>query len=115
MTSDVDGWAELGQRGPGELREARLALHYAAQVAAAAGHTLLARRPDDSQASLTFSARLGALLGEPLPTVNGGRPLRAGLRLGELSLLVADAGGEVLAEVALAERTLDEATRWLAD
>ena len=61
------------------LTDARLQLHWAAQIAAGVGRTLLAPRADDSQTAFAFVD--GSLLQEPFDG------LRAGLRLRDLTLV----------------------------
>ncbi|HWS70817.1 MAG TPA: hypothetical protein VN605_01825 [Thermoanaerobaculia bacterium] len=81
------------------LTDARLQLHWAAQIAAGVGRTLLAPRPDDSQTAFTFVD--GALLQE----AHAG--LRAGLRLHDLTLVL---GSETFP---LHGRTLDDGFAFL--
>jgi hypothetical protein len=79
--------------------DARVQLHWAAQVPAGVGRTLVARREDDSNTA--FAWRDGALWQEPVD----GR--RAGIRLRDLTLLVDEH------EFPLAGRTLDEGFAFL--
>ncbi len=74
--------------------DARVQLHWAAQIPAGVGRTLIAPRDDDSNTASTWSD--GALWQEPV-----GRK-RAGIRLRDLTLLVDDD------ELPLCGRTLDE-------
>src|SRR5215468_10005588 len=92
-------WEPLGAVPPRELVPARLVLHWAAQLVAAAGEALLGRRPDDSQSALTFAG--GAFLGQPI----GGRAVA--LRAPELILFVE--GGKL----ELAGKTREDALTWL--
>jgi hypothetical protein len=82
------------------LIDARLQLHWAAQIAAGVGRTLVPPRPDDSHTAFTFSD--GALWQEPA----GGHV--AGLRLADLTLLY-DAE-----PFPLRGRTLDEGFAFLS-
>jgi len=93
------------------LVEARLALHHAAQVVASAGKTFLAPQPDDSHPNLGWEERIGALVGRTLP----GADARVGLRVSDLTLLLADRNGSVRDEVALHGKTLEDGYGWLAD
>ena len=86
-------------RNPRTLTDARLQLHWAAQLAATVGRTLAAPRADDSHAS--FRWRGGALVQEDR--------FRSGLRLRDLTLLLGDD-----AQFALDGRTLDDGFAWLA-
>jgi len=85
-------------RDPRTLTDARLQLHWAAQLAATVGRTLAAPRADDSHAS--FRWRGGALVQEDR--------FRSGLRLHDLTLLLGDSA------FALDGRTLDDGFAWLA-
>ncbi len=98
-------WTKLGDVDPKELTNARLELHWAAQIPAAAGETLLPLRPDASHTSLQFTN--GLLAGEPIASK------RAGLRLRDLTLVVLT-GDTIAAELPLAKRTLDDGLRFLA-
>ena len=81
--------------------DARLQLHWAAQIPTGVGRTLIAQRPDDSNTAFRWSAERGALLQEP---VDG---LKAGIRLRDLTLLAGDD------ELPLRGRTLDEGFAFL--
>ncbi len=64
--------------------DARLQLHWAAQIPAGVGRTLIAQRPDDSNTAFCWSAERGALMQEPV------RGIQAGIRLRDLVLLAND-------------------------
>lgn len=81
------------------LIDARRQLHWAAQIAAGVGRTLLAARADDSQTAFTLVD--GALLQEPVDD------RQAGLRLADLTLVC---GAEALP---LRGRTLDDGFAFL--
>jgi hypothetical protein len=100
-------WERLGEVAPDGLVAARRQAHWAAQVISAAGQTFLAGVPDTSHTAMNWSA--GALVGRTVP---GARPLRVALRVAELRLELRARGGEVLAELSLAGRTLREACAW---
>ncbi len=103
-------WAALGAVAPGELMEARLQLHHAAQVVASAGLTLLELRADDSHPNLGWVDDLGALVGHALP----GAGARAGLRVADLALVVVDERGVARDALPLDGRTLADGQAWLA-
>jgi hypothetical protein len=63
-------WEPLGAVVPRELVPARLVLHWAAQLVAAAGAALVPPRADDSHTTFTWEAERRAFIGEPIP----GRP-----------------------------------------
>lgn len=92
-----------GAPSPGRLSDARLQLHWAAQIVAAVGHNLLPARPDDSQSNLGWSARYDALVGH---LVAG--ELRAGLSLPDLRLLLLDPHDRLLCDRPLDGRTLND-------
>lgn len=85
-------------RDPRTLTDARLQLHWAAQLAATPGRTLAPPRADDSHASFRW-------VGDAL--VQEDR-FRSGLRLRDLTLLLGDE------TFALDGRTLDDGFSWLA-
>ncbi len=99
-------WEELLPSREG-LPEARLVLHHAIQLVAAAGQSLGEKAPDDSQQSLTIAS---GWLGAPLAS---GR-LRAGLDPARLELRLCDGEGVPLAALALAGRTMAEGLAFLA-
>ncbi|HEV8578086.1 MAG TPA: hypothetical protein VGX68_03305 [Thermoanaerobaculia bacterium] len=104
-------WESLGGVDPRRLTEVRLQLHWMAQAAAAVGKQLIPHRPDYSEQSFQWSEGLRALLQEP---VNGERPFRAGLRPSPPALLMASGSDEILRELPLDGRTLDEAYAWMS-
>jgi hypothetical protein len=82
------------------MNETRLQLHWAAQIAAAVGRTLLPPQPDDSHTAFTWSRDLGALV-QP----------QSGLRLRDLTLLL-QRDGVVIDTFPLSGRTLDDGFRF---
>ena len=90
------------------LVQSRLTLHWAAQLPAAAGASLLTPREDHAHTSLTWSHDAHGLLGQPL---NAGG-LRAGLRFAGLALIVRERGEDVTS-LPLPGRSLAEALAWL--
>jgi hypothetical protein len=87
------------------LAAARLELHWAAQIASAAGATMLPAKDDASHTNLGWDADAGALVTHPI----GGRVV--GIRFEDLAIVVL---GERVEALALAGKTLDEGTAWLA-
>ena len=55
-------WNSLGHVPVSNLTDARLQLHWAAQIVASFGNALIERRADDSQSNLGWEAGLNALL-----------------------------------------------------
>jgi len=100
----------LGRPPPAALTEARVALHWAVQVVAAAGAALIPAVPDDSHTSLEWSPAGRLLVGGMTP-----RKARLGLRPSDFTLVVVDATGNPQRELPLAGRTLEAAFAWTAD
>ncbi|HZF10209.1 MAG TPA: hypothetical protein VFE33_15580 [Thermoanaerobaculia bacterium] len=103
-------WERLGAVNAEPFLDARLQLHWAAQIAAAPGKQLLPPQPDGSEQSFQWDAAAGALT---QGTVTAPRPFRSALRPAALSLALLDEGGSALAELPLAGRTLDAGYAWL--
>ncbi len=106
-------WHLLGHPSPDTLTEARLQLHYAAQVVAALGFTHVAPRNDWSHTSFQCLARLTSLISEP--ATFGDRTLHTALRFPDLAMLVLDADQSILAARPLDGLTLDEGYAWLRE
>jgi hypothetical protein len=104
-------WKVLGRPEPTALEDARLQLHYAAQLVAAVGATFLEPRPDDSHPNLGWLESTGALAGHVVP---GERPFQAALRLADLELLLLDGDAKPIDSLALGGRTLEQAQAWLS-
>jgi hypothetical protein len=102
----TESWEPLGVVAPRALVEARLVLHWAAQLVAAAGAALAPARADDSHTALSWDGRRRALVGVRLGEG------AAALRLEDLTLLVVD-GAEDLALFELAGQTRAAALDWL--
>lgn len=101
-------WSELGKVPVSTLADARLQLHWAAQIVASFGNTLIARRADDSQSNLGWVINLNALCSHPSP-----EGLSVGLRLADLTLLFLDTLQNVTSEFPLAGCTLQQGFEWL--
>lgn len=98
-------WETLGL-DPSLLAEARLALHWAAQLPSAAGNTLVPKREDASHAALAWDHARRALVGED---VNG---TRAALFLERFTIGVIRTNDTP--ELPLAGMTMARALEWLA-
>ena len=107
----VRGWQQLGQPPPAELADARVQLHWAAQIVAAAGLSFVEPQADDSHTSMVWLAGPGLLAGR---LTSGQKPFQAALRLRDLTLLLLAETGEVIEEFVLAGRTLEDGYAWLA-
>lgn len=110
---DVGGeWQELGSPVPAALVDARLQLHWAAQVVGAVGHSFGTPEPDDSHTALRWVAGSGMMVGEPVGRDGTLQPALAPARMVLRVLSAAD--GSALDEFALGGTTLDQAYAWMA-
>ncbi len=100
------GWRDLGRIAPGELVESRLQLHWAAQTVSAVAASLLAPRADDSQRSLEWHRRHGALSTQTLPEGH-----RAGLRLRDL-IVFTEQDGEIDESFPFDGHSLEDGFAW---
>ena len=98
----------LGAVLPGELTQARLGLHWAAQLVSAAGTSLLPAEEDFSHTNLGWDPMLGVLAGRNV----GAKPVRAALVFDGLELVVIE-GERERASLRLPGRTLSQALAWL--
>jgi hypothetical protein len=103
-------WKALGTLLPGELSDARLRLHWAAQLLSAPGASLLPAEDDYSHTNLGWDTGLGLLTGRKVGSV----PLRSALVFEGLELVVLDAARE-RSSMRLAGHTLEEALTWLSE
>ena len=101
-------WRTLGTVLPGQLSEARLQLHWAAQLVSAPGTSLLPAGADYAHTNLGWDSTLDVLAGRDV----GAPPLRAALVFEGLELVVLDAERE-RSSMRLAGHTLDQALAWL--
>ncbi len=105
-------WQTLTPAAPGALDEARMQLHYAPQIPSALGRTWLPRKDDDSHTNLAWLDSIRGLAGDAAPREPA---LAAGLDLENLRLLLLSPAGEVVAQLELAGRTMEEGNAWLAE
>jgi hypothetical protein len=104
------GWETLGGTAPGALGDARLELHWAAQVIASVGETHVAHVSDTSHTSMQWDPAHRALVGL---AAAGEKPFRAALRPEDLTLLLLDGKGAAAAALPLRGRAYDEALAWM--
>jgi hypothetical protein len=109
-TSPSTGWLRVGDRAPTDLVDARLQLHWAAQLASAVGTTLLAAAADDSHTNLEWLAEPAVLAGRL--TADPPR-CRAAVRPADLQLCLLDERGATIAEHALHGLTIGQGLVWL--
>lgn len=102
-------WAPLSAVPTESMVDARLQLHWAAQIVAAVGRTLLEPRPDDSHPNMTWVGG-DRLAGNPV----GDRAIRAALEPASLTLHVLDPAGS-REHVSLEGRTLEDGYHWMEE
>lgn len=105
----MSSWQTLGAVAPDALHDARLVLHYAAQLPSALGTSWLPAREDFSHTNLRYSAAARALVGEPIDGFSGA------LRLHDMTLCVVDSDDRAVAEQPLAGQTMAAGLSWLGD
>lgn len=101
-------WKTLGAVSPGGLSEARVELHWAAQLLSAPGVSLLPASEDYSHTNLRWDFELGVLSGRPV----GSELLRAAMVFEGLELQVLD-GERERSSMRLAGHTLQQSLSWL--
>ncbi|MCA8912057.1 MAG: hypothetical protein KDB82_10150 [Planctomycetes bacterium] len=101
-------WARLGEVPPDALEDARLNAHFAFQVVAAAGVSLIPAADDDSHTSAEWLDRLQSLIGQEIP---GG--FRVALRLRDLRLQLLQKGGIELVSVPMEGKSIQAGIDWL--
>ena len=99
-------WRLLGEPPPGDLTDARLQQHWAAQIVAAVGEGMADPLADFSHSSLTWLAERTMLAGMPVagPTV-----FRAAIGLAGLSIALLDSEGHAVESYSLDGMTMAEA------
>ena len=107
MTDD-----KLGTPSPKELTQARLTLHWALQLVAAAGAALVPKKPDDSHTATEYIVDRSLLTGAPTDTP---QKLRVALALTDLRLVLLDKTLAEVNEFELSGKTLSDALAWLND
>ncbi len=102
-------WQTLGTVPVADLVDAKVQLHWAAQIVAAFGNALLETQRDDSQSNLDWVDHLGALCSHA--TVDG---WSVGLRLADLSLIFLAPNHSIQKEFGLSGQTIQQGLEWLA-
>jgi hypothetical protein len=101
-------WRLLGRADPDRLVDARLQLHWAAQVVASIGYTFVEEMPAWAHLSLTFEdGRLVSEMASREPS------FRAALDPATLEIVLFDGEGEIIESATANNRTLAEAYLWL--
>jgi len=93
-------WNTLGGTAPGALTDARVQLHWAAQVLGACADRWIEARPDDSHTAMEWDGERAALVGRPAAS-----GARLALRVPDLTLVASG-------ELPLTGRTLADAMAW---
>ena len=109
MAMSSYSWNAIGNIPVSELTDPRLQLHWAAQIVAAFGNTVIHPRADDSQSNLGWVESLSALCSHPSPD-----GASVGLRLADLTLVFLGTGQTIASEFRLARYTLQQGLDWLA-
>lgn len=105
-----ENWQRLGDTPAAELVDARLQLHWAAQIPASLGYTYLEPTLDWSHVSLAWWDD-----GCVLTTGVASAGFRASLRPADLTLLFLDAAGVTVEAFSLDGQTLEAGYAWLSD
>ena len=103
-------WRPLGAVLPTQLADARLQLHFAAQLVSAPGTSLLPHQADYGETNLAWDSELSVLAGRAV----GGGSLVSALVFESLELAVLK-GGVEHASHALAGSSMGEGLDWLAE
>lgn len=102
-------WLPVDPRRAGELVDARLQLHHAAQLVAAFGISYLPAQADDSHTNMEWLAPLIAFASQPV----GIPGTRVAVQLQPFALLVLDTDNAVVGTHRFNGITLDGAARWV--
>ncbi len=103
----TDPWKALGAVPPADLHDARVQLHWAAQVAQSHSRSLLVPHDDDGHACLLWDDTTRMLVGRLA------HHHHLALRPDDLTLVFLDADRRPVDELALAGHTFGEAHEWL--
>ena len=105
-------WIPLHTLAPSRLTDARLQLHWAAQIPAAVGYSFIPPEADWSHVSLTThnDASGNMLVSQPVVAAGG---IRVGLRLADLTLVLLNESAKIKHTFALTGHTLDTGYDWL--
>ena len=96
--------------GPADLREARLQIHWAAQIVSALGRSFVTPRADDSHPNLGYVAEGGLLMGRATETVPS---FHAAIAIPTSTILLMDQGIRVIDQLEIDGVTLEDAFVWL--
>ena len=106
----MSAWAQLGGVAPRDLTETRLQLHWASQLLAAVGSSLVAAKPDDSHTALTYDVERALLVSAETETSPG---RRVALSVPDFRLVLLDDELREVAGCTLDGKTLHQGLDWL--
>lgn len=106
----MSAWDELGGVAPRDLTETRLQLHWASQLVAAVGSSLVSPKPDDSHTALTCDVERSLLLSAATET---SPRRRVALSVPDFRLVLLDDELRELAGWTLDGKTLQQGLDWL--
>lgn len=105
-------WRKLGRVAPDELTEARLQVHWATQIVASVGNTLLEAKPDHSHTAMEWLAEDRVLAGA---VIEGEKPFRAAVTPSDLTLHLLDHNNHSTAAYSIDGTPYETAIEWLFD
>lgn len=108
---DVD-WQELGAVAPRALVDARLELHWAAQLVGAVPLAFLDQEPDFSHANLGWNPGETTFVTRRVGSTS---PIRAGLNVRDFALTILDGDDRAIERLPLQGMTLDDGYQWIAE
>ncbi len=106
-------WRRLNPVELDSYVEARLQLHYAAQLPASAASTLLPATDDDSHTALSFDAASETLLTGPIEGRETG--VRIGIRIPTFELLLIDDSQQPITSLSLDGVSCSDGLQWLSE
>ena len=103
-------WPQLTVADLQHLNAATEPIHVAAQLISMAGKFFLPHQSDDSHTNMGWDVDQKYLIGHPLPT---SVPLRLALQPASMKLLIIYSEDQVVEELSLGGKTLEEAVAWV--
>lgn len=105
----LQGWHVLGEVEPSNLVDARLQLHWAAQVLSAVGYTHMEKASDDGQSNTGWVDGMQVLVGRPMEVEPGAF---VSLDPANFRIALHEPGGAELESLAIAGQTLEQLHEW---
>lgn len=106
----MSAWDELGSVAPRDLSETRAQLHWASQLVAAVGSSLVAAKPDDSHTALTYDIERSLLVSAATETSPA---RRVALSIRDFRLVLLDEELRELEGWTVDGKTLQQGLDWL--